>query len=210
MKLNRQNSRAISAAVNSANGRSKYSRSAVIVLALVSVFSTLSHAKVGAGISGTVTDSSGAIVSGATVQVTATETGIVVTRQTNSDGFYAFVDLQPGHYDIQVSQNGFSTFHQTGILLDVDSAKVVNIKLKVGQISEKVEVSTDAVQLDTASTQLGEVISAQTMTAVPLVTRSYTDLLGSAAWCDSHVFRPGRGSRRTVQRNWIYLHQYFG
>ncbi len=98
-------------------------------------------------------------------------------RQSNAEGFYAFVDLQPGHYDIQVTQSGFNTFRQTGILLDVDSAKVVNIKLTVGQVSEKVEISADAVQMDTASTQLGEVISGETMTSVPLVTRSYTDLL---------------------------------
>ena len=147
------------------------------VLVTICIFAARSHAKVGAGISGIVTDASGAIVPGATIQVTATDTGIVATRQSNSEGFYAFVDLQPGHYDIQVTQAGFNTFRQTGILLDVDSAKVVNIKLSVGQVSEKVEISADAVQLDTASTQLGEVISSNTMTSVPLVTRSYTDLL---------------------------------
>ena len=111
------------------------------------------------------------------MQAKSLDTGIVQKRQTNADGFYAFIDLQPGPYEIEVNQTGFTTFRQTGILLDVNSAKVFNITLKVGQISEKVEVSTDAVQLDTASTQNGEVIRAQTITAVPLVTRSYTDLL---------------------------------
>src|SRR5215467_10947794 len=135
------------------------------------------QAKVVAGFFRIVTDASGAVVSGANVQVRASETGLVQKRQTNADGFYAFIDLPPGHYDVEVSQSGFTTFRQTGILLDVNSAKVVNVKLNVGQISEKVEVSTDAVQLDTASTQNGEVIRAQTITAVPLVTRSYTDLL---------------------------------
>ena len=76
------------------------------------------------------------------------------TRQSNEDGFFAFVDLHPGHYDIEASQTGFTTFRQTGILLDVDSARVLNIKLNVGQISEKVEVSASAVQIDTASTQM--------------------------------------------------------
>src|SRR5215831_15384804 len=135
------------------------------------------QAKVDAGISGIVTDASGAVVSGATVQVKALETGLLQKRQTNSDGFYAFIDLPPGHYDIEVSLSGFTTFRQTGVLLDVNSAKVLNVKLNVGQVSQTVEVSTDAVQLDTASTQNGEVIRAQTITSVPLVTRSYTDLL---------------------------------
>src|ERR1051326_3535650 len=135
------------------------------------------HAKVDAGISGIVTDASGAVLAGATVQAKSVETGIVQKRETNADGFYAFVDLQPGHYDIEATQAGFTTYRQTGILLDVNSAKVIDIKLTVGQISEKVEVVSDAVQLDTASTQNGEVIRANTITAVPLVTRSYTDLL---------------------------------
>ena len=148
----------------------------VLMMVVVGAIGPL-QAKVDAGISGTVTDASGAVVSGATVQAKALETGLVQKRQTNADGFYAFIDLPPGHYDVEVSQSGFTTFRQTGILLDVNSAKVVNVKLNVGQISEKVEVSTDAVQLDTASTQNGEVIRAQTITAVPLVTRSYTDLL---------------------------------
>lgn len=148
----------------------------MVVLAICGASGPL-HAKVDAGISGIVTDASGAVVSGATVQVKDIDTGIVQTRQTNVDGFYAFVDLQPGHYDVEVTQAGFNTFRQTGILLDVNSAKVLNVKLKLGQVSEKVEVSADAVQLDTASTQNGEVIRAQTITSVPLETRSYTDLL---------------------------------
>ena len=155
----------------------RYSGSIVAVLMLVFSLSGPLHAKVAAGISGIVTDPSGAVLSGATVQVKAQETGLVETRQSNAEGFYAFLDLPPGHYDIEVRQSGFTTLRQTGILLDVDSARVLNVKMNVGQISEKVEVSASAVQIDTASTQNGEVISEQTMTAVPLVTRSYTDLL---------------------------------
>lgn len=135
------------------------------------------HAKVAAGASGVVTDSSGAIVPGAIVEMKNLATGIVETRETNADGFYAFVDLQPGGYDMTVTRPGFGTFRQTGIVLDVDSAKVLNVLLKVGQINEKVEVSGDAVQIDTASTQNGEVITERTLVSVPLVTRSYTDLL---------------------------------
>jgi hypothetical protein len=134
-------------------------------------------AKTQAGISGIVTDSSGALISGATVKATSKETGIVEKRQTNADGFYAFLDLPPGHYDVEVQQSGFNAFRQTDILLDVDSAKVINVKLKVGNVTEQVQVSGEAVQLDTASTQMGEVITGQTMTTVPLVSRSYTDLL---------------------------------
>jgi hypothetical protein len=135
------------------------------------------HAKVSAGVSGIVTDASGAVVSGATIQMKDLATGAVESRQTNGDGFYAFVNLQPGHYDLEVSQSGFKPYRQTGIELNVDSAKVLNVTLTVGQVNEKVEVTTDAVQIDTASTQNGEVITERTIVSVPLVTRSYTDLL---------------------------------
>jgi Carboxypeptidase regulatory-like domain len=151
-------------------------RLAVAVLAIVSSCGR-SEAKVAAGISGIVKDASGAVVTGATIEVKAQETGIAQTQQTNAEGFYAFLDLPPAHYDIEVRQPGFATFRQSGILLDVDSAKVINVKLGVGQVNENVEVNNQAVQLDTASTQMGEVISGQTITSVPLATRSYTDLL---------------------------------
>jgi len=116
-------------------------------------------AKVAAGISGIVTDSSGAVISGATVEVRAKETALVETRETNAEGFYDFVDLPLGHYDIEVRQTGFTAFREIDIVLDVDSAKVVNVKLKVGKVHEEVEVSSTAVQIDTASTQAGEVIT---------------------------------------------------
>ena len=166
-----------SGAAGAGNARMKHFIFIAAIFSLLCCLSGLSHAKVAAGISGIVTDPSGAVVSGATVQVTAIETGIVTTRETNTDGFYAFLDLPPGHFDVVVRHEGFTEFKQTSILLDVDSSKIVNVKLSVGRTSEKVEVSGDAVQIDTASTQNGEVIRAETITAVPLVTRSYTDLL---------------------------------
>src|SRR6266851_7783343 len=101
----------------------RFSGFVLMVLTMACGLSGRLHAKVAAGVSGIVTDSSGAVVAGATVQMKATETGIVETRQTNGDGFYAFVNLQPGLYEMEVTQTGFTAFHQVGIVLDVDSAK---------------------------------------------------------------------------------------
>jgi len=67
--------------------------SILIALAMLCGLAGPLHAKVGAGISGIITDATGAIVPGATVQVTATDTGIVTTRQSSSEGFYALLDL---------------------------------------------------------------------------------------------------------------------
>src|SRR5689334_20308378 len=91
----------------------RFFRFVSIGLVLVCSWSAQLNAKVVAGVSGTVTDASGAVVSGATVQMKAIETGAVETRETNSEGFYAFVNLQPGHYDLEVKQTGFTTYRQT-------------------------------------------------------------------------------------------------
>jgi len=163
--------------LEAASQRSRMHGLCAVILTAILFVTPASFAKVAAGISGIVTDATGAVVAGVTVQVKSVETGVVTTRQTNGDGFYAFVDLPPGHYDLEVKQTGFTAFRRTAVTLDVDSAKVINIKLTVGSATESVDVSSDAIQLDTASTQNGQVIEAQTITAVPLVSRSYTDLL---------------------------------
>ena len=134
-------------------------------------------AGVTASISGTVTDPSGAVVGGATVTATNVDTGVATTLTTNSQGFYSFQSLPLGNYTISVQQSGFKGYAQTGLVLDVNSALVIDVKLTVGATTEKVEVLSDALHVDTESTQMGEVITGKTMTDVPLVTRSYTDLL---------------------------------
>jgi hypothetical protein len=134
-------------------------------------------AGVTASISGTVKDTTGAAVLGAKVTATNTETGIVSSQSTNGDGYYSFQSLPLGHYDIDVQQTGFKAYRKTGLVLDVNAALVEDVTLQVGQISEKVEVSGDALHVETSNTQMGEVIEGKEMTDVPLVTRSYTDLL---------------------------------
>jgi len=135
------------------------------------------YAGVTASISGTVKDPSGATITGATVTATNTDTSIAQTQKTNTAGFYSFQSLPLGHYDVQVEQTGFKTFRQTGLVLDVNAALVVDVTLKVGDVKEVVQVQSEAVHVETASTQLGEVIEGQKIVTVPLVSRSYTDLL---------------------------------
>jgi carboxypeptidase family protein len=134
-------------------------------------------AGVTASISGTVTDSTGAIVVGATVTVTNVDTGVATPQTTNGQGFYSFQALPLGKYTVDVQQIGFKAYRQTGLVVDVNSALVVDVALQVGAASEKVEVSSAALHVDTESTQMGEVITGKEMTDVPLASRSYTDLL---------------------------------
>jgi hypothetical protein len=149
----------------------------VLVLALAVFCCSRLNAGVTASISGTVTDPSGAAVVGATVTATNVDTGITTTQSTNGQGYYSFQSLPLGKYTIDVQQKGFKEYQKTGLVLDVNDALVVDVPLQVGQSTEKIVVESDALHVETSNTQMGEVIEGKEMTDVPLVKRSFTDLL---------------------------------
>lgn len=82
-----------------------------------------------------------------------------------------------GRYDITIESAGFRPYRQAGVVLDVNSALLIDAKLEVGEQTQEVLVEEAAVHVETSDTQMGEVISGKKMTAVPLNGRSYTDLL---------------------------------
>ena len=145
---------------------------AVVLFAAVTVWASITG-----GISGVVADYSGAVISGARVIATDTQTGIKTSATTDAKGFYNLPALAIGTYDLEISHPGFKTYRKTGLVIDANSALRVDASLNVGAISEKVEVSTDTVHVETQSTQMGEVITSKSIEAVPLNGRSYTDLL---------------------------------
>ena len=147
------------------------------VLAILLLLGGSALGSVTASISGTVKDSSGAAVVGATVTATNVETGIAQTQHTNDQGYYSFQTLSLGHYDLGVQQTGFRPFRETGMVLDVNSTLKIDVTMLVGEVQEAVTVTGDALHVETSSTQLGEVIEEKEMTSVPLNGRSYTDLL---------------------------------
>ncbi len=152
----------------------------IMVMALLLFPGTL-RAVVTASISGTVTDSSGAAVAGATVVVTNVATGVTATQHTNGQGYYSFQELALGTYTVDIQLTGFKAYRQTGVVLDVNDSRVIDVSLQIGQATEKVEVASDALHVETVNTQMGEVIGGKEMTDVPLVSRSYTDLLALQA-----------------------------
>jgi hypothetical protein len=152
-------------------------RQGFLVAALVLLVCSQVFAGVTASISGTVKDPSGASIAGASVTATNTETGISQSQTTNGQGFYSFQSLPLGKYTIDVQEKGFKAYRQRDLTLDVNSALLVDVTLPVGQTTEKVEVAADALHVETIASQMGEVIEGKEMTDVPLVKRSYTDLL---------------------------------
>jgi hypothetical protein len=167
-----------------ANIRVKLSRGALckgIValasLALILFLAVVAWAGEGGSISGTVKDATDAVIPKATVAATNTATGIRQTVTTDNRGFYSFPSLPIGHYDLEFQSDGFRPYRRQGIVVDASSTLTVDAVLEVGERTDVVTVSEDQLHVETASTQMGEVITGGQMTAVPLNGRSFTDLL---------------------------------
>jgi len=148
-----------------------------LALALLFISASAFCAIPSATISGTVIDPSGAVVPGAAVNLLCEETGVQQVASTNSDGSYLFSALPAGHYEIEIHHSGFKPYRQVGVSLDATSVMHVDAKLELGAETEAVTVSETGVRVETASTQMGEAVSAAKIAAVPLNGRSYTDLL---------------------------------
>jgi hypothetical protein len=130
----------------------------------------------GATLSGTVTDQSGGVVPQAAVSIKNVATGIERANTSNAAGFYSVPNLLPGTYEVRASAKGFSTELQTGINLTVGEQQVLNFALHVGQISQTVEVSTEAPTVELASSTISAVVNSTTVRELPLNGRSWTDL----------------------------------
>lgn len=137
----------------------------------------VAHGSSGGKISGTIKDSSGAVVAAAQVVVMSTDTGLSRAVKTNNAGSYAIEDLAVGRYSVEISADGFTSYRRTNIVLDVDDALLVDATLQIGSRSSTVTVNDTPNQVETENTQLGDVIRAGTIAAMPLNGRSYTDLL---------------------------------
>jgi hypothetical protein len=126
---------------------------------------------------GTVTDTSGAAIAGATVSIANASTGITTTATTNSHGYYVFPQLQiGGPYSITVSSSGFQKFASTGLMLNLNDNREMNARLQISSAAETVEVQAAAVQVETSDTQLKQVFTAQQMEEAPLLGRDVTGL----------------------------------
>src|ERR1700680_4469053 len=130
----------------------------------------------GATLSGTVTDQSGGVVPQATISIKNVATGITRSNTTSAAGFYSAPNLLPGIYEVKVEAQGFTSKIQTGVNLTVGEQQLLNFTLQVGQMSQTVEVSTEAPNVDLAASTISAVVSSATVRELPLNGRSWTDL----------------------------------
>ena len=148
-----------------------------VSLSLCLAFGSVLLAQSVSQISGTVKDASGSAIPGAEVTVTQTDTGVTRTAQTDASGVYSLPSLPLGPYRMEVKKEGFSTYVQSGIVLQVDTAPTIDPVLKVGAITETVQVEAAAAMVETHSTGVGQVVNSQDVVELPLNGREITQLI---------------------------------
>jgi len=130
---------------------------------------------------GIVTDSSGGVLPGAIVKATETGTGFVRTVLTGSDGQYVLADLRPTEYTIRAEQPGFQTFQRSGLELLANQSLTLNVQLEVGSVTETVNVTGAAVQVNTSTSTLSEVVDQSRIVELPLNGRDAAKLAALVA-----------------------------
>jgi len=135
------------------------------------------QAVAGSQVSGVVKDSSGGVLPGVEVTITKTDTGTVRTVFTGDDGAYVFPNLPVGPYKLKVVLQGFNTYVQEGIVLQVNTNPTIDVGLTVGSVGEQVTVTANTTTVETRSTGVGQVIDNQQVTEIPLNGRQATELI---------------------------------
>jgi hypothetical protein len=151
--------------------------SAIVILAICIFLAVPARAQVvGATLSGTVSDPSGATIGGALVSITNKATG--VTREVTSDtaGYYSVPNLLPATYDVTVTAKGFSTSKQTDITLGVGAQQVLNVPLRIGEANQTIEVAAIAPMVQLGSSTLMNEVESATVRELPLNGRDWASL----------------------------------
>ena len=156
------------------------------------LFASAALAQGTAQLSGTVRDDSGGVLPGVSVTVTQTNTGLVRTAVTDGNGGYLMTNLPTGPYRLEMSLQGFKTYAQTGIVLQVGGTPTINAVLGVGTLEQAVTVEAAAPIVDVRSAGISSVVTSEQIVDLPLQGRQVTDLIvlaGAAVQTDV----PSRG-----------------
>ena len=150
--------------------------SVLLVMLCAVSYSPVFGQEVSAGITGTVTDPSGAAVPGASVTVRDVNRGTQWPTVTNDEGIYAFPRIPAGTYELKVEMTGFKTVIRPGIHLELNQRARVDITMEIGELAESIEVAGAQPMLNTETTTVGSVITSNTVVNTPLVTRNYISM----------------------------------
>jgi hypothetical protein len=154
-------------------------------------------------ISGTITDPKGAVVVDAAVKAVDVRTGEARTAVSASNGAYVVPLLRPDTYRVEVSRSGFRVSVSADIHVHITETATVNVQLQVGAATETVTVSANAVLLKTEQSSLGNVVDQREVSALPLVTRNYSQILGLSPGVSAETFNAGAIGRGGVDDNLV-------
>src|ERR1700739_2193486 len=161
--------------------RTAYARSLFLICLLIG-FASIAFAQAGRGsISGLVTDTSGAIIPGAKVVAQSQATDLKLSTMSTASGLYSFVSLAPGEYQVTASAKGFETLIEKNITVSVVQVSTINLTLKVGSVSEVVTVNGATELVEASNSTVGQLITADTIDRVPMLTRNVFDLIPRSA-----------------------------
>ena len=174
-----------------------------VLLALGLVTSSRLNAQGATSASGTVTDSTGAVIPKASVQMKNIATGQVLQAPADSQGRYTIADLPIGNYEAQASSPGFQTVVHRGITLTVGAQSVIDFSLPVGQSQQAVTVESQVSQVDTLSSSVGAYVEQKQINDLPLNGRNFTDLVSLAPGVSSgsQIGNGGRNLLYGVENN---------
>ncbi len=148
---------------------------------LILCVSVVASAQGRGGVNGLITDPSGAAVSAAKVTALNHSTGLAQSTVTTAAGLYSFVSLAPGSYEITASAKGFESVARDLVAVSVDQVSEINIALRVGSANEVITVTGSTDLVDTNNSTVGQLLSADVIDRVPLLTRNVYDLVQLSA-----------------------------
>jgi hypothetical protein len=170
--------------------------SVLLVLVGVSLLNPTLYAQTDrASLEGTVTDPSGGVISGARVQVLAIATGISEEKRTNSNGYYRFPGLAVGEYRVTVANASFKTKIVDGVILEVGQTRTLDVRLEVGAIEDKVEITAEAGPAERSSAEQSTVITGNQIANLPVNGRDWSGLTLLAPFAQDD----GGGDQRTIR-----------
>ena len=148
----------------------------VLICTLVFPICPLLYGQATGSFSGTVSDKTGSVITGAKVTATSQGTGVAREAKTDDTGHFVLALVPIGDYKISVEATGFQTTSQADIKLQVDEHREVNFSLAPGQVTERVEVTGAEVAVQTTNPTLGQVITEQQVAQLPLNGRNFVQL----------------------------------
>ena len=177
-----------------------------VCLLLFFPFATALFAQVSADLSGTVTDQSSSVVSGAAVKATNADTGAARDTVSDAQGHYQFFSLPVGNYEIRADKTGFAEAVRAGVHLVVGQSATVDLALRVGEASQQLTVTADAPLVGVNSSGISGLVGEQEIKYLPLNGRSYDELLTLNPGVINFTFEKTGGigiSNSTVGNNFV-------